>query len=626
MRGRSHPDLGWHLHATAEGRLRTALQTARTRLRLVLIGFLVLFVFLVGQLFNVSILTPPQKQMAGGSTTAVPGVRADITDRTGQLLATSLPIMSLYADAQSVIEPDKTAEKIRTVLPDLDNQKLQADLKSGKRFVWIKRSLTPQQHQALHNLGLPGVGFQQEYRRVYPHGNLFAHVLGYLNIDAQGIAGLEKNQDVRLTGDATPLKLSLDIRLQHIMKRELQAAITEFSAVGGAGMIMDATNGELLSLVSLPDFDPHNPGVASDDAKFNRDTLGIYEMGSTFKIFNTAMALDSGKIKLGESFDASKPLKFGRHTIRDFHPENRVLTVSEIMEHSSNIGSVKMLEKVGFEAQQPFMASLGLTRQAPLELPERGLPLIPKPWREINAVTITFGHGMAVSPLHLVRAVGAMVNGGTLIEPTMLQRPAGTVLVGERVISSRTSDTMRKLMRRVVAEGTAKSADAPGYLVGGKTGTAEKLSGKRYTKNARLSSFVGAFPMNNPRYVIFVMVDEPKGTKKTFGYATGGWVAAPVVGKIVAQMAPLLGLLPQETSIDGSPDASLDETAPADSITPESDYTEPLTEDTPDTDATSQPLTPAAHQPDDTARHQHDTQWHPGNRDNARPDHWRHHG
>jgi cell division protein FtsI (penicillin-binding protein 3) len=593
----SHPDLGWHLHATAESRLRNTLHTAKIRLRLVLSGFMLLFLVLAAQLFNVSILTPTRNETATttpkNTATAMAGLRADITDRNGQLLATSLPVMSLYADGLAIIEPEKTADRIRTVLPELERTKLIADLKSKKRFLWLRRALTPQQHQALHNLGLPGISFEQEYKRVYPLGPLFVHTLGYLDVDGMGIAGLEKNQQERLRADTTPLRLSLDMRLQHIMKRELNDAITEFSAIGGAGIIMDATNGEILSLVSLPDFDPHNPATASDDAKFNRNTLGIYEMGSTFKIFNTALALESGKVKLSDRFDATKSIRIGRFTISDFHPENRWLDVPEIMQHSSNIGSVRMLQQVGIEAQEPFMRELGMTRQVPLELPERGLPLIPNPWREINAMTIAFGHGMAVSPLHLARAVAAMVNGGTLIKPTLLKQNADDVIIGERVVSSRTSDAMRQLLRLVVSEGTAKSADATGYLVGGKTGTAEKLAGKHYNRDARLSSFVGAFPINDPRYVIFVMLDEPKPTKKTFGYATGGWVAAPVVGRVVAQMAPLLGLLPQAV-----PESEKKPAQPA--AAPESDFTLPLEEQAPtrqdndDDNTAPHPRTPAA--------------------------------
>lgn len=600
---RAHPDLGWHLHANAEGRLRDALGMARGRLQFVLGIFLLVFVVLAGQLFNLTVLTPPATPSANqknagdptsaptGSHTAVAGVRADILDRNGQLLATSLPIMSLYADARAVIEPEKTASKIRSVLPELDQTKLLADLQSNRRFIWLKRALTPAQHQALHNLGLPGIGFQQEYRRMYPHGPLFVHTLGYLNIDGNGIAGLEQHQNPRLTTDATPLRLSLDLRLQHIMRRELAAAIKEFSAIGGAGMIMDATNGELLAFVSLPDFDPHNPASASDEAKFNRDTLGIYEMGSTFKIFNTALALESGKVKLTDTFNVKEPIRVGRFVINDFRPKHSVLDVKGVLRDSSNIGSVQMLERVGFAAQQPFLAELGLTTQPPLELPERGTPMLPRPWTNVSAMTIAYGHGMAVSPLQLVRATAAMVNGGMLLEPTLLRRNSETVLVGERVISSRTSEKMRALLRAVVAEGTAGAADAPGYLVGGKTGTADKQQGRGYAADARLSSFVGAFPMNNPRYVIFVMVDEPKPTAKTHGYATGGWVAAPVVGRVVAQMAPLLGLLPAEPAQAEKP---VDEKRATgfDGAAPESDYTEPPTAPTEpnQNDAASQPL------------------------------------
>ncbi|MGE3771066.1 MAG: penicillin-binding transpeptidase domain-containing protein, partial [Bdellovibrionales bacterium] len=321
---------------------------------------------------------------------------------------------------------------------------------------------------------------------------------------------------------------------------------------------------------------------AGDEAAFNRLTLGIYEMGSTFKIFNSALALESGKVRMGDMFDVTKPLKFGRFTIRDFHPEKEPLNVTGIMVNSSNIGSVKMLQKVGIDEQQPFLAKFGLTRQAPLELPERGTPMIPNPWRELNALTITFGHGMAVSALHLVRAVAAVVNGGTLLEPTLQRRPEDEVLLGEKVLSRKTSDVMRHLMRLVVTDGTAKGAEAPGYEVGGKTGTSEKLVNGRYKKDARMSSFVGAFPMRDPRYVLFVMVDEPKPTKKTFGYATGGWVAAPVIGRIVQQMAPILGIPPLPLEQTGG--------AAKNDVLPETD-TEALTIETEDTpDATPQPV------------------------------------
>lgn len=542
---------GWHFDAPAEFNVRGAVVVARQRMIFMLAAFAFCFFLVFVKLVDATVLSgvdEPRQAEAAGSGMMAAGSRADIIDRNGQVLATSLPTVSMFADAVRVIEPERTTEKLREVFPDLETARLLADLKSNKRFVWIKRHLTPQQYAAANKLGLPGVDFQREFRRVYPHGPLFAHALGYIGVDQEGLAGLEKTMDQRLRMDPEPLRLSLDVRLQYILKRELQAGIDSFTAVGGAGMIMDVQTGEIVAMVSLPDFDPHEPGLASDDAKFNRDTLGVYEMGSTFKIFNTAMALDSGKVKLEDRFDTTHNIRIGRFTITDFHPAKHNYNVPEIMMESSNLGSVHMYEQVGVEGQKQFLSSLGLTKQAKLEIPERGEPMVPNPWRDVNGMTISFGHGLAVSPLHLVRGVAAIVNGGLLIDPTLIKRKPEDLVLGERVISEKTSLTMRQLMRLVVTNGTAKGAEAAGYLVGGKTGTADKLQGKGYAKNARLSSFAGAFPMNNPRYVVFVMIDEPKPNAKSYGYATGGWVAAPVVGKIVSQMAPLLGIAPQAVS------------------------------------------------------------------------------
>jgi cell division protein FtsI (penicillin-binding protein 3) len=595
-----YPDphhLSWHAHtAGAESAARGVVARARGRLHLIGLLFVLAFGAVILQLANITLLTDKEPVTGTASSTAIPGVRADITDRNGELLATSLPVMSVYADAARVIEPEKAADKIMSVLPNLNREQLLTGLTSKKRFVWIERALTPAQHAALHNLGLPGIQFQQEMRRVYPHANLFAHALGYLNVDGNGIAGLEKGLNNRLKTDPAPLALGVDLRLQHIMHRELQSAITEFSAIGGAGMIMDVTNGEILAFVSLPDFDVHSPGTAPDDARFNRLTLGIYEMGSTYKIFNHALALESGKVRLTDMFDVTKPLRFGRFTINDFEREEKPLDVTGIMVHSSNIGSVKMLQRVGIDAQKPFLARLGLTTQAPLELPERGTPMIPSPWGELNAYTISFGHGTAVSALHLVRAVAAVVNGGTLLEPTLQKRPDDEIIIGEKVLSRSVSDTMRRLMRLVVTDGTAKAANAAGYEVGGKTGTSEKLVNGRYKKDLRLSSFVGAFPMRDPRYAVFVMVDEPKPTKKTFGYATGGWVAAPVVGRVVAQMVPILGIPPAITPLaekGGAGENKEGKNELKNSIRPEADTSE-LYKDEEYPNAPPQPVAPAA--------------------------------
>jgi cell division protein FtsI (penicillin-binding protein 3) len=404
--------------------------------------------------------------------------------------------------------------------------------------------LTPKQQFEVNRLGIPGLQFEREERRVYPDGNLAAHVVGYSGIDNKGLAGVERGMDEVLKERVEPLRLSLDIRVQHILHEELSRAVDEFSAIGGTGLIMDVRNGEILSLVSLPDFDPNQPGTATPERIFNRATLGAYEMGSTFKIFNTAMVLENRVGTLGSSYDATKSIHVGRFTIEDYHAKRRWLTMAEIFMYSSNIGSVRMALDAGTERQKEFFQRLGMTRTPAIEIPEVAGPLVPSPWREINTMTIAFGHGMSVTPLHMAIGVSAMVNGGMLRQATVLKRPDGYLPAGQQVVSPRTSDDMRRLLRLVVESGTGTSAAAPGYLVGGKTGTAEKVAGKGYAKKALLSSFIAAFPINDPKYLVLIMIDEPHGTKKTFGYATGGWVAAPAVSRIVTRAAPLLGVKP----------------------------------------------------------------------------------
>ena len=584
----------WHFDAPTESKVRGAVAIARDRLLATMVVFALGFLLVFGKLVDATVIAggnsgEPKPEIAATAPNAANG-RADIIDRNGEVLATSLPTVSLYADAVRVIEPERTADKLLEAFPDLDRARLLADLSSKKRFVWVKRHLTPQQYAAAIKLGLPGLEFQREFRRVYPQGALFSHELGYLGIDQTGLAGLEKTEDERLRQNpATPLRLSVDARLQHILKRELQAQMDTFTAAGGAGMIMDVHTGEILAIASLPDFDPHEPGEATPDQLFNRATLGVYEMGSTFKIFNTALGLDSGKVKLTDKFDTVHPIKIGRFTITDYHPANHWYDVPEIMQESSNIGSVHIFEQVGVDAQKAFLAKLGLTKQAKLEVPERGEPMVPNPWRDVNGMTIAFGHGIAVSPLHLVRAVSAIVNGGTTVDPTLLKRQPGDVTVGERVISEQTSTTMRSLMRLVVTNGTAKMAEAPGYYIGGKTGTADKLQNGHYLHNARMSSFVGAFPMNDPRYVVYLLIDDPKGNAKSYGFATGGWVAAPAVGRIVSQMAPLLGIAPQNVL----------EPAPPSKTPPVSDDEEPAMTEPAEPAEPTPPTAPAAPGNDD---------------------------
>ncbi len=539
-----------------DGRARptvaSALEQSRSRLLVTAAVVTLAFTAIAARLVDATVLTTaaePRQTQAADVTTS-PVSRADILDRNGNVLATTLATASLYADPKLVIDADDAARKLAGALPDLDPKDLREKLSGDKRFVWIKRTLTPSQHYQVHRLGIPGVYFQREERRFYPNSNLASHVVGFTDVDSKGLAGIERRFDQRLRSDAEPLRLSIDMRVQHVLKKEMTAAVTEFQALGAAGMVYDVRNGEVIGMVSLPDFDPHNPTGLDENTLFNRNTLGVYEMGSTFKIFNSAMALESGRVRLNDSFDATHSIKVGRFTISDFHGKHRWMTVAEIFQYSSNIGSVRMAMAAGIPTQRAFMTALGFTRPTPVELPENGWPLVPNPWREINAMTISFGHGISVSPMHTVAATAAVINGGVLHPPTLLKRPAGEEVPGTRVVSEATSNAMRKLMRLVVAGGTAKAASVPGYVVGGKTGTAEKQKGRSYSRNARLSSFVGAFPMHDPRYVVFVMVDEPKGNKRTHGYATGGWVAAPAVGAVVRQIGPLLGV------------PAVDETAP----------------------------------------------------------------
>jgi cell division protein FtsI (penicillin-binding protein 3) len=530
-----------------DGSAKRVLETGRTRLLVTGALFAIAFAVVALRLTSVALLQQGEEPRIaqGGTANTLPVERADIVDRNGVVLATSLPTASLYANPHQVLDPDAAASQLVGVLKELSQAEVASRLSADKSFVWLKRNLTPREQYQVNRLGIPGLYFQTEERRVYPQGALTAHVVGFTDIDNRGLAGIEQSFDDVLRDSRRPVRLSIDVRLQHILREELGRAIADFTGIGGAGAILDVTTGEMLALVSLPDFDPNQPGTASDDARFNRASLGIYEMGSTFKIFNTAMALDSGVVHLNDQFDATKPLQIGGFPIRDYHGKNRWLSVPEIFMYSSNIGSARMADQVGGEAQKAFFGRLGMLRPASIELPEVGQPLYPGTWRRINTMTISYGHGLAVSPMHLVSGVAAVINGGVMRPATLIARAPGEVSAGERVISAETSLTMRKLLRLVVEAGTGKNADVPGYVVGGKTGTADKQSGNGYNRNSRLASFIGAFPMNDPRYVVLVMVDEPKPNATSFGYATGGWVAAPAVGRVVQRMAPLLGLMPE---------------------------------------------------------------------------------
>jgi cell division protein FtsI (penicillin-binding protein 3) len=534
----------------AVNRAAHALETAKNRLMVTMAIFGLAFGAVGIKLVDATVMSQGGETglARAASAHALPASRADIVDRNGVLLASSLATASLHADPKLIIDPVEATQKLASVLSGLDYNDTLSKLKSDKRFVWIRRNLNPREHYEVNRLGIPGIYFQREERRVYPNANLTAHVVGFTGVDNSGLMGIEQSFDKRLRASGEPVQLSLDVRLQHIVKRELQSAVDEFQALGGAGMIMDVKTGEVLAMVSLPDFDPHAP-TNDENARFNRNTLGVYEMGSTFKIFNSALALESGKIHMGDSFDATKSIRVGRFSISDYHGKNRWLTVPEIFMYSSNIGSVRMAMEVGTTAQRTLMDKFGLLKRSPVEIPEVGAPMVPHPWREASTMTIAFGHGLSVSPVQMAAASAAAMNGGILHPATLLKRAPDAEIPGTRAISPQTSDHIRRLMRLVVTQGTATGAAAPGYVVGGKTGTAEKTSGHGYAKKALLSSFVGGFPINDPRYLVLAMIDEPKGNKRTFGYATGGWVAAPLAGRIIKQIGPLMGINPIDENL-----------------------------------------------------------------------------
>ncbi|PPR10215.1 MAG: Peptidoglycan synthase FtsI [Alphaproteobacteria bacterium MarineAlpha11_Bin1] len=535
-----------------EGDRKTAIETGRNRLMVAGALFLAAFFAIGVRVVDVSMfssVSEPRYTRSISKTEKYIG-RAEVMDRNGVLMATSLNTASLYANPRLVLDPEQAAIKLAGALPGINIKLMERKLRADRGFVWLRRHLTPRQQYAVNRLGIPALNFQREARRMYPLGALASHVLGFTDIDNKGLAGIERYFDKELRSRQENLTLSVDVRVQHVLEHELSLAMKKFSAIGAAGLVMDVDTAEIVAMASLPNFDPNQPGAIDKALLFNRTTQGVYEMGSTFKIFTTAMAFDAGTATMRSGYDATNPIRVARFVIRDFHAKKRWLSVPEIFMYSSNIGTVKMALEVGVKAHRNFLTRLGFLKPVRIELSETGTPLSPDSWREINSMTISFGHGLAISPLHLVAGVSAIVNGGIYRSPTLVRYDSDEITEGRRVISEETSRDMRRLMRMVVENGTGRHAAAQGYLVGGKTGTAEKVSGQKYKKKALISSFVAAFPINKPKYVVLAMLDEAKGNKETFGYATGGWVAAPAVGKIIRRIAPILDLFPQRNEND----------------------------------------------------------------------------
>ncbi|HPF78698.1 MAG TPA: penicillin-binding protein 2 [Alphaproteobacteria bacterium] len=546
------------------GTQQTSLEQARGRLVLMSAFFVFAYVIVLGRAADLSIIQGELQRSGEDSLYevvdnqgAAEHIRGDIVDRNGVLLARSLKTASLYVDPVLIQEPKKVAEDLVKIFPDLSYGSLLQKLQSKKRFVWLKRNISPEDQSKILYLGYPGLNFKEEMYRIYPQGALAVHLVGASGIDGQGLSGLEAGFNDYLKTSDEPLQLTIDVRLEHVLKREMSKTIKDFNAKAGAGIIMDVETGEILAAISLPDYNPYDYNEASSNAKFNRLSLGVYELGSAFKVFSTAAYLEKTNSDVARKFDVSNPIEIGRFKIRDYHPEKRSMTVPEIFMHSSNIGSAMMGEQVGTEDLKNFYKDIGLFDAPDFEIPEVGKPLIPDPWRDVNTMTASFGHGIAVSPLQLIRAASSIVNGGYLVTPTLIaQKNHHKNALKEsrlRVVSPQTSHRMRQLMRLVVTEGTGTKAQVDGFLVGGKTGTAEKPGKGGYNRSQLISSFLGVFPMDEPKYAIFVMVDEPQGNKESYGYATGGWVGAPTVARVVSGMVSVLGIKPRtEKNFEGS--------------------------------------------------------------------------
>jgi cell division protein FtsI (penicillin-binding protein 3) len=539
---------------------RAALEKTRSRLLYAAFGFGLLFLAVIAKLADATIMQPlsphrPERPIEALFTMPKLDVtslaqRAMITDRNGQILAISLPTVALFADPRQIIDSADAAHRMKQVLPRLDEAMARERLSdTNRQFVYLERQITPREEKAINSLGIPGIDFRPTEQRRYPMGRTAAQVIGGTDIDEHGVAGVEKYFDQRLFSDPSPLKLSIDVRVQAVVRDELSKAIDFFQAIGGCGIVMDVNTGEVLAMVSLPDYDTSDFRTAAEDDRFNRAVTGMYEPGSTFKLQTASMALDSGIVHLWDEFDASRPIHIGRFTITDFEGKNRWLYVPEVLAYSSNLGAAHIADTVGGERQRAWLKSMGMFARVGIELPEAGLPIVQSAaaWKEVVTLTVAFGHGISVSPLHVVRGTAAVAT-GMLVRPTIVAMPPGERPDGVRVMQPATSDTMRKLMRLVVTAGFGKQAEVAGYYPGGKTGTAEKVGKHGYKRgfkeNFNVAAFTSVFPMNAPRYAVYIMVDEPHGNKSTFGYSTAGWVAAPAAGRVIARIGPMLGLLP----------------------------------------------------------------------------------
>lgn len=544
-------------------RRMTKLQKSASRIILLVGGFVCIYVAIFARLTQFGAEPDQQYDARRSAADQLAAARPDIVDRNGRILATDVQVPSLYAEPKKIIDVDEATELLSAQLPELDARDLRSKLASGKGFLWLKREITPEQQAAIYRLGLPGIGFIMENKRIYPNGSTLSHVLGAVNIDNQGIAGIEKYIDSKRglsdlqalgyasnSSDMKPMQLSIDLRAQAVMRDELVGGMAHYRAKAAAGAVMDVNTGEILSLVSLPDFDPNNPADALDPNRINRINVGTYEMGSTFKALTVAEGIESGKYTTNSVLDAVHPLRYGRFTITDYHATYSMLSLPQVFVHSSNLGAARIALSLGVDAQKAFLTMMGQTTRLVTELPENAMPLVPRRWSEVNTATISFGHGIAVAPLQALMAVGAMMNGGHLMKPTFLVRnEEEAIAASTQVLKPHTSDVMRYILRLNATDpkGSAKFADRPGLQVGGKTGTAEKLINGRYAKDKlhNFTTFMAVFPFDKPKYLVLVIYDEPQPVPESYGYTTAAWNGGVTTGKVVERIAPLLGVKPR---------------------------------------------------------------------------------
>lgn len=547
------------LHDKARGR-------AQFRLLVLCVTFVAAF-GTIGLRMGLLAATEPAEPRSSAAGAEIAATRSDITDRNGRILATNMTTYSLYAQPKVMVDPKGTAEKLAAIFPELDAKALERRFTDGRSFIWVRKVLSPEQMQLVYEIGDPGLLFGPREMRLYPNGTLAAHVLGGTTFGAEGVqsaevigvAGIEKALDARLRDPAeasTPLTLSLDLSLQATVEEVLGAGMTMLNAKGAAAILMDARTGEILAMASLPSFDPNDrpapltdknaePG---DSPLFNRAVQGVYELGSTFKIFAAAQAIELGLVTPDSMVDTNSPMVWGKFKIKEFDDHNYgpQLSVSDVITLSSNVGIARVALMIGPLRQQAFLKSLGFFEPTAVELIEApgARPLVPKKWPELTTITTSYGHGIAASPMHLAVAYSAIANGGVMIKPTLLKREGATT--GVRVMSETTSTEAIKMLRRVVVEGTATLGDVPGYEVAGKTGTADKpkASGGYYDDKV-VNTFAAMFPASSPQYVLVVTLDEPLDTTMSEDRRTAGWTAVPVAAEIIRRVAPLMGLRPK---------------------------------------------------------------------------------